>query len=167
MKLYNNKNGIIIVCILFIIWFINLSLRCPCNQNHIGKCLRLEFYGVQYNHFVFFTLMGLLFPSYFYIWMFLGILWELFEIILDMYPDFVIKYIGGCLSKPPDDFHINKNKKHFFYVYKDLNKYVNPIDKLFSIENSKIHGWHGSIAELIPNILGFLLGKIINEKLIS
>ena len=43
---------------------------------------------------------------------------------------------------------------------------MNPIDKFFNIKNSKIHSWHGSIAEVVPNILGFILGIWINKYII-
>ena len=28
------------------------------------------------------------------------------------------------------------------------------IDKFFGIQNSRIHGWHGSVAEIVVNIIG-------------
>ena len=40
---------------------------------------------------------------------------------------------------------------------------MNPIDKLFGIKNSKIHGWHGSVAEIIVNIIGFEIGRKLYE----
>ena len=162
MKFYNNKNGIILVCFLFILWFIYICIFCPCNIKTIKKCTRFEIYGVQLNHLIFFIVIGIFFPSFFYTWMLLGIIWEIFEFILDLYPNIVIKYIGGCLSYPPKNIKNNKNISKGVYIYRNQTKYMNPIDRFFGIKHSKIHGWNGSIAEVIPNILGFTIGSYIN-----
>ena len=58
---------------------------------------------------------------------------------LDKNEDKVFKY-GGCLDK---DIY---NKKYIIGL--DENKYLNPIDRFFGIENSKKHMWHGSISEI-------------------
>jgi hypothetical protein len=97
----------------------------------------------------------------------LGIAWEVFEHILEKYPILVTKYFGGCLSYPPRGY-IEKNNPHYDYtVYRGIRKPLNYIDKLFNIKNSKLHGWHGSVAELIPNLLGFLVGYSINKYLLK
>ena len=165
MQLYNNKNGIIVFCIFFLVWAYFLGQSCPCTGN--TKCIRKEFYGVQLNHVSLFIIIGILFPSYFYTFQLLGILWELFEHILEKYPILVTKYFGGCLQYPPAGYS-EKNNPHYNYtVYRGINKPRNYVDKLFNIKNSKIHGWHGSVAELIPNLFGFLIGYSINKYIIN
>ena len=165
MKLYNHNNGVIIFCLIFLFWAYSYGKDCPCSTN--TTCIRIEFYGVQLNHFILFIILGLLFPSYFYTFQCLGILWEFAEHILDNNPNIVKKYIGGCLKYPPRAYD-EKNNPHYNYtVYRGIKKPLNYIDKLFNVKNSTLHGWHGSIAELIPNFFGFLLGQIINKKIIQ
>ena len=162
MKFYNHSNGIILVCILFLFWAYNLGKNCPCTRD--TSCTRVEFYGVQKSHFILFIIIGILFPSYFYTFQFLGVLWELFENILDNNPSIVTNYIGGCLKYPPSDDY-NNNPENYI-VYRGIEKPLNIIDKLFNIKNSTIHVWHGSVAELIPNMLGFIVGYIVNKNII-
>jgi len=164
MILYNHPNGILLISILFILSMYYYGKGCPCNEIDT-KCTRREFYGVQYNHFVFFIILGFVFPSYFFVIQFLGILFELFEYYLDKNNDFVIKYINGCLMKKPK--HIKNNPVYNYSVYRNIPKYVNPIDKFFGIKNSTLHGWHGSVAEVILNILGFLIGYFLNKMIIK
>ena len=165
MNFYNNKNGIIVFCIFFLLWAYSLGQSCPCSKNK--NCIRKEFYGVQLNHVSLFIVIGMIFPSYFYTFQLLGILWEVFEHILEKYPILVTKYFGGCLSYPPTGY-TEKNNPHYSYtVYRGIKKPLNYVDKLFNIKNSKLHGWHGSVAELIPNFFGFLIGYSINKFLIK
>ena len=163
MKLYNHQTGIIIFCILFLWFAYSYGQSCPCSKD--TNCIRIEFYGVQLNHFTLFITIGLLFPSYFYTFQGLGILWEIAEHILDRYPTIVTQYTGGCLKYPPSDYDDTDNPRSNYVVYRGIEKPLNYIDKIFNIKNSTIHGWHGSIAELIPNLLGFLLGYYINTTL--
>lgn len=169
MKFLNHYNGIFLFFIIFIIWaYYDAGKNCPCtiNKEDIPKyCKRVEFYGIQLNHLYLYILLGICFPSYFYTLQLMGILWELVEIMLDKYPNFAMKYFNGCLATKP------KNKKenplYNYEVYRDEEKYVNPIDKLFNIENSKIHGWHGSVAEILTNMIGFFIGKIIYKNYLT
>jgi len=160
MKLYNKKNGVVVFCIFFLLWAYFLGKSCPCTGN--TPCVRKEFYGVQLNHLYLFIFLGMFFPSYFYTFQLLGISWELFEHLLEKYPSFVTNYFGGCLQYPPAG-HIEKNNPHYDYtVYRGIQKPLNYVDKLFNVKNSTSHGWHGSVAELLPNLFGFLIGYYIN-----
>jgi hypothetical protein len=161
MNLYNNKYGILCFCALFIYWAYSYGIDCPCHKN--TTCIRVEFYGVQLNHLILFIILGFLFPSYFYTFQGLGMLWEFAEHILDVYPILVIKYIGGCLRYPPSNYNHNKNSIANYTVYRNITKPLNPIDQFFNVKNSKIHGWHGSVAELVPNFFGFLIGSALNR----
>ena len=162
VKLYNNINGVIIVCIVFvIIMYHRGKYQCDCNKT-TTNCIRREILGVQYNHFIFFIFMGICFPSYFWTFQTLGLLFELFEMILDKNEKWTIQNLGGCLSKSPNNI---KNSIYNFKVYNDMDKYVNPIDKFFNIKNSKLHFWNGSIAEVVSNIIGFIIGIGINKYL--
>lgn len=170
MIFYNNVKGVVLVIIIFhLILFYYGKYICRCdnkNKNNSNYCYRKEILGVQYSHFIGFILLGLFFPSYFWTFQIMGVLWELLEILMDKNENYTIKLFGGCLSEKP------KSKKNSgghgdsiynFNVYKDTNKYLNPIDKYFNIKNSKIHFWHGSIAEIIPNVLGFWVGVLLNK----
>lgn len=160
--LYNTHFGILLFIVLFLIWAYFLGNNCPCDAPDTN-CVRHEFYGVQLNHFILFIMIGICFPSYFYTFQIIGILWEFFEYLLDKNPQWVIKYIGGCLKRAPLNV---QQKKWDYIVYRDIEKPLNPIDSMFGIKNSKIHGWHGSPAEIIPNMLGFGVGYFINKLLI-
>jgi hypothetical protein len=165
MNFYNNINGVLLFCVLFIFWAYSYGKSCPCNKN--TSCIRVEFYGIQLNHLVLFIALGLLFPSYFFSFQLLGILWEFAEHILDVYPTLVVKYIGGCLKYPPSNYNHSKNNITNYTVYRNIKKLLNPIDKFFNIKNSTLHGWHGSVAELVPNFFGFIIGMALNNLLIS
>jgi hypothetical protein len=82
--------------------------------------------------------------------------------MLDKNEKWTIQHLGGCLSEQPNNI---KNSIYNFKVYKEVDKYVNPIDKFFNIQNSKIHFWNGSIAEVVSNIIGFIIGMGINKYL--
>lgn len=163
MKLYNNINGIFLFIIIFLIWAYLLGKECPCDIEKETRCIRKEFYGIQLNHFVLYSVLGLFFPSYFFTFQGFGILWEFVEFILDNNPILVIKYIGGCLKRAPPDYVDKNNHPSNYTVYRDIEKPLNIIDKFFNIKNSTLHAWHGSPAELVPNLLGFLLGIYINK----
>jgi hypothetical protein len=166
MKVYNSINGIFLFIIIFLSWAYLLGKECPCNVEKEPSCVRNEFYGIQLNHFVLFSILGLFFPSYFFTFQGFGILWEVLEFILDKNPILVIKYIGGCLkSAPPDYIHKNNHPSNYT-VYKNIEKPLNIIDKFFNIKNSTLHVWHGSPAELVPNFFGFLLGMYINKHIL-
>jgi len=136
--------------------------QCACDKK-TTDCFRREVLGVQYNH-IFFIFLGMAFPSYFWTFQTLGLLFELVEMILEKNEQWTMNHLGGCLSEAP------KNIKHSIYnfkVYKGIPKYMNPVDKAFNIENSKLHFWHGSIAEVISNVIGFIIGIKMNEFLRS
>ena len=114
-----------------------------------------------------FIILGVLFPSYFYTFQALGILWEFAEHLLDVYPIYVIKYIGGCLRYPPSNYNHSKNSLANYTVYRNIKKPLNPIDKFFNIKNSTLHRWHSSVTELVPNLFGFLIGIALNHLLIG
>ena len=70
--------------------------------------------------------------------------------------------IGGCLAKK--DYKLSKEWYYNYLVTEGKQKYVNPIDRLLGIKNSKKHGWHGSIAEIFVNLLGFGIGSYLNKN---
>ena len=159
INLYNNINGVILVCICFVVvMYYKGKYQCECNKN-TTNCIRREIIGVQYSHILFFIFLGIGFPSFFWTFQTLGLLFELFEIVLDKNEKWTMQNFGGCLSEKPKNI---KNSIYNFKVYKGIDKYVNPIDNFFKIKNSKIHFWHGSMAEVFSNILGFILGICIN-----
>ena len=159
--LYNSNNGFILLGILFILSMSYLAISCPCNDISNSTCVRYEMYGIQLNHFMLFSFIGFCFPSYFYSSQFFGIVWEFLEYIADHNDEFVKKYIGGCLTINPSTSINNNPLNHI--VFRNEQKFLNPIDKFFGIKNSKIHGWHGSVAEFFINIIGFLFGYTLNK----
>ena len=55
MKLYNHNNGVILFCLIFLFWAYSYGKDCPCSTN--TTCIRVEFYGVQLNHFILFIIL--------------------------------------------------------------------------------------------------------------
>ena len=94
-----------------------------------------------------FIFIGFFFPSYFWTFQIVGLLWEFFEIFLDRNESETIKYLDGCLSKKPK--HIGEQSIYNFKVYKNVDKYLNPVDRFFNIKNSKIHFWQKKKVQLI------------------
>ena len=168
VKLYNHHNGIILFCLLFTLWAYNLGQKCPCDTTtsipSSTLCYRYEIFGVQPNHFILFILLGMVFPSYFITFTILGAAFEYAEHLLDRNPEFVKKYIGGCLSERPKDWPQNTPSNS--YVFANEKKHLHIVDEFFKIKNSTIHGWHGSIAEIFVNIAGFIVGMLINHFLL-
>jgi hypothetical protein len=161
MKFYDNLNGLIIISLLFISTMLFMGYMCPCDNDKNNRCMRHEVYGVQFNHLIFCIFLGFYFPSYIFLLIIISTLWELLEYYMDKYEKFVMKNIGGCLMKNPN------NKPNYIYdyiVYKDEPKYLNPIDQFFGIKNSLKHGWHGSVAETLLNYIGLYIGYQINKK---
>lgn len=151
-------NKLLIFVLLFSLWAYRYGKACPCNTKGEYECVRDEVWGVQPNHFFLFMLCGIIFPNRFWELMFLGLLWEIWEYYISQYPEFVYKF-GGCLTKRPQD--PKSSPIIGSRVYAGERKYHNPIDEILGLEHPRWHTWHGSAAELIPNVLGFLTGYII------
>ena len=151
--MFINKNiELFIIFIIIFIYYYTSKYRCPCNKNNnelSNTCYRYEIYGIQINHIILFMFFGYFCHEYFVLLQSIGIIWEIIEMYLDKYENIVYTF-GGCLKKD------NTNNK--YKIGKDEIKYLNPIDKYFNIKNSKIHGWHGSIAEIIINFISFFIG---------
>ena len=156
---YNNKKGILLVFILFLIYILIVKYNCNC-VNPNKYCYRKESYGIQINHAIFFMFLGIFFPSYFYTFVLLGIIWEFFEYLIHIFPS-LFNLMQGCMIN--NNYPNIKQKKYLFFVYKDEEKPLNIIDSFFNIKNSKTHLWHHSIAEIIINIIFFIIGKSINK----
>ena len=139
--------NLIIICGLFVLWFLFVSNSCPCpstSTNNKG-CTRVELFGIQYNHMYFFLTLGFFFPNHFFIIQALGIIWEIFEYLLDVVirkNKNYLKLIGGC-------FDPNRSEKNV----------LNPIDRFLNIKKSTVHGWHHSVAEVLTNIVFYKLGQ--------
>jgi len=144
----------LIVLLLFVTWFFLYANHCSC-ENTPDDCFRMEFYGFQYSHFIFFTLLGALFPKQFWFWITLGVAWEIFEYWLSS------KKFGGCLYKSDEETPL-----WFRRVYGGKPKHENFIDRAFGIKNSQENTWHFSIGDNLTNILGFLTGMYIKDKVL-
>lgn len=144
----------IIIFMLFFFWAWSHGRECPCDHPGEYECVRDEVWGVQLNHFVIFFILGMMFPNRFWPLMFIGLIWELWELYITQYPEFVYSF-GGCLTRR--GVASNKSGR----VYAGERKYHNPIDEALGLEAPRWHTWHGSAAELIPNVLGFITGSMI------
>ena len=162
---FNDKDyRLIAVIILFIAWFFTYGPSCPCGKrkkHKIKGCYRFEIMGVQTNHLYFFIFLGYFFPEYFFTIQGLGVLWELFEMYLDHNERFASRF-GGCLSER--DITIGNSWYNDRLVVAGEKKYLNPIDRLFGIKNSTVHSWHGSVAELFVNLIGFAIGAFFSRR---
>jgi hypothetical protein len=148
-------NKIYILIILYIIALLKLYLNtiiCPCDNNiNKGYCYRYEFYGILPTKFITRFILGYFFYEYYLFIIPTIILFEIFEMYLDKNDELVLKY-GGCLDK---DIY----NKDYIVGYGE-NKYLNPIDRYFNINNSKKHIWHGSVAEIFASLLFFVIGYL-------
>jgi len=149
-------NKIYILILLYIFAILKLYINtiiCPCNNNkNKGYCYRYEICGILPTKFITKFILGYFFYEYYLFIIPTIILFELFEIYLDKNEELVLKYIGGC-------FDIDKYNKDYLVGYNE-NKYLNTIDKIFDIKNSKKHIWHGSIAEIFYSLIFFLIGYL-------
>jgi hypothetical protein len=147
------------IILLFILWFFYYGKVCSCEKpNRI--CYRTEFYGFQYGHLMLSILVGFLYPKQLKLWMFLGVLWEIFEYWLSQRPDIICAH-GGCLAhyKGKDEGPLWMRK-----VYGGKPKYENFIDRMFGIKNSTEHTWHYSVGENVTNLVGFLIGSALTKR---
>ena len=149
-----DKLIILILIYIFAVFKLYLNtLICPCDNNrNKGYCYRYEICGILPTKFITRFILGYFFHEYYIFIIPTIILFELFEIYLDKNEDIVTKYIGGCLDK--DIYNINN-----IVGYKE-EKYLNTIDRLFGIVNSKKHIWHGSVAEIFYSLIFFSIGYL-------
>ena len=160
-NMYNRLYGVLLMAAIFAVsMYVVGVVSCNCDYD-TGFCKRYEFYGVQFSHFFFFTFLGFYFPSYFVLIQTGGVLWEVFEYYLEQNEEIAKHYFGGCLSEKPATQTFNP--PYFYRVYRDIPKYKNPVDQLAGIDNSKTIIWHSSVAEIIPNVVGFLFGSFLNQ----
>ena len=150
---------------IFIFWFLLFKNNCPCppSKKNAG-CYRFEIFGVQFNHIYTFLALGYFFPEYFYAIQILGVIWELIEYYIHKYETPKLrKKIGGCFG------NVSQETKNTFphnlgdLVAGNSKKKLNPIDKFFNIKNSSLHGWHHSVAEIIVNIISFIIGSYLKK----
>lgn len=150
----NKEKALLFNGLLFVFWFFSLGKACPCDGNkNKEKCYRFEVNGVQVNHLYYFFILGYFFHEYFFIIQIFGIVWELVEYYIDKNKK-LLKNIGGCLDNKPK----KKNWHSNYLIYAGKEKKYNIIDKIFGIKNSTVHGWHHSYAEIVANIIGFMIG---------
>ena len=145
--------------VLFFVWARSHGKACPCDRPSEYECVRDEVWGFQMNHFYLMMIMGMIFPDRFWPFMIMGLLWEIWEWYITQYPEFVYKF-GGCLTRRG----VSSDKPG--RVYAGERKYHNPIDEALGLEHPQWHTWHGSAAELVPNVLGFLAGSMITQNLV-
>lgn len=150
------------ISVLFTLWFFLYAKKCPCT-NTPDDCSRKEFYGFQYGHLFFFTVVGFLYPKQFKLWFSIGVLWELFEYWLSSNPE-LIRSFGGCLASHKDK---DRGPLWFRKVYGGVPKHENIIDRFFGIKNSTEHTWHYSVGENLTNVIGFWIGAYLRNKILK
>ena len=144
----------------FIIWHYLHGLECPCDTETPNNCIRYEVFGVQPNHFLLFTLLGMFFPEKFWFYTIVGILWEVYEYFLQRNPRYIREVLGGCLTPQPEN-----PRPHV--VYGGVPKYINPLDRWLGIPVDTDNTWHPSAAEAVLNVLGLLTGIFLRRLVIS
>lgn len=149
----------VLLLLLFFYWAKRHGQACPCDRPGKYECVRDEVWGFQMNHFNLFMIMGMIFPDRFLPFMIMGLIWEAWEIWMTHNPEYV-KRFGGCLTRRG----VSSDKPG--RVYAGERKYHNPLDEFIGLEHPQWHTWHGSAAELIPNVLGFLTGSMITQNLL-
>ena len=150
-----------IIGLLFLIWFLHHGSSCSCTSEKGAWCYRTEFYGFQYGHLFFYTLLGFLYPKQFKFWITAGIVWEIFEYWLSCRED-IVRAFGGCLTHHEG---MDEGPLWMRKVYGGKPKYENWVDSLFGIKNSTVHTWHYSVGENLTNIIGFMLGCMLRSQL--
>jgi hypothetical protein len=143
----------------FILWHYIHGSQCPCSDVN-PKCGRVEFYGFQLNHIALFIVLGYLFPNRFLFFMTMGILWEIYEYILQRNPKYIHQHLGGCLKIHPPGMRQNPWN---FNVYSGEKKYLNPVDKFFNIPVDTSNTWQPSVTEVLANLVGFMIGLKLRE----
>jgi hypothetical protein len=144
----------VLIILLFATWFLLYANHCSCEKTP-DDCFRREFYGFQYSHFLFFALLGALFPKQFWFWITLGAAWEIFEYWLSS------KKFGGCLYKSSEETPL-----WFRRVYGGKPKHENFIDRALGIKNSQENTWHFSVGDNLTNVIGFLSGMYLKGRII-
>ena len=162
---YNSVHGILAFCALFLLgcrWYGKVACPCPARSGSPDLfCFRKEFYGAQLNHLALFIVLGAVFPDFFGTFMVLGFLFEISQAWLDHNEAFAISHVGGCLLERPAWWR--PDKPYDTHVFAGETKPQNPIDAVFGIRNSRVHGWHGSMAEVLINAIGFVIGMLGNR----
>ena len=154
MFLYNNYKGLFLIFILFIFGLYLLGISCPCDDKIRKHCRRLEIYGALYSHIVFFIVLGFLFPDYFIFLMISGVIFEIFEYLVDIkLSDYVTKNNFGCLSLSPGKII---QKPYYNEIYRKENIQ----------NNSDLHMWKGNLPDAIANVIGFGIGYYLNKMIL-
>lgn len=128
----------------FIAFVISVGIVCPC-PNKIRSvdadflCFRDE-NEAAISHVAFFAFIGYCFPTRFFFWQLLGILWEVSEFMVDANPH-LLKYIGGCAHQDIKQENIG-----------------NIIDNALGKLPTQDHVWHPSFSDVFCNIIGFMIG---------
>ena len=100
--------------------------------------------GWVVSHFISYIIIGFLFPETFYLSMFLGIMWELFEVMTGIYKPRFMKGIGDCGNG------FNKKEKDKKFLLSDKNN-----------SGKQTYWWYGQYEDVIANCLGFIVGKYL------
>jgi len=154
MFLYNNYKGLFLIFILFIFGLYLLGISCPCDDKVRRYCRRLEIYGGLYSHIVFFMILGFLFPDNFIFLMVSGVIYEIFQYLVDIkLSDYIIKNNFGCLSLPPEKVI---QKPYYNEKYRKDNIQ----------NNSDLHIWKGNLPDAITNVIGFGIGYYLNKMIL-
>lgn len=143
----------VIIVMAFVAYYVVRSYVCSCKLPAVNRpesCQRLEVMGLSLTHFLFYTLLGFLYPNEFVFWQLMGVSWEVFETLPNRYPQ-LLNVMGDCSRRPVG--------------------YVHPFDRMVggacdsNEGHSDNHQWHVKPTDVMMNIVGFVVGAGVRLSL--
>ena len=139
----------IVIVIAFTTYYALIGSRCPCPNTQASDDAQLDCHRGEANaalsHFAFYMGLGYAFPTWFWFWQGLGVLWELAELLVHRNQR-LLSYTGGCV-------HTDMTGK----------QEGNSLDSLFGINPPHNHVWHPSASDVAYNLIGFGMGVLASK----
>ena len=139
----------IAIIIAFITYYALIGSRCPCPNVQASDDVQIDCHRGEANaalsHFVFYVGLGYAFPTWFWFWQGLGVLWEIVELYVHR-NQWLLSYTGGC-------------------VHSDMigKQEGNHLDRLIGIHPPDNHVWHPSVSDIAYNLIGFGVGVLASK----
>ena len=142
-------SSVLLAPILFIFTYGNWKCQHKNVKDPLQTLLFLDVEMWGATHFLWFMLMGYLFPQTFILTMFMGILWELFE-----------HYHG----KERPRLH-----SHASVIFRPLGKLIGGFGDCKNLATDRADGnwWYGKWSDIACNIIGFLVGRYMKTGKLS
>ena len=137
--LKKNKSLIALLLGVILIIFLYGKFRCVFTDyiDPLEHNVNLHIDGWLTAHYVLFSVIGFNFPRAFYLAMFMGILWEIFEHIIGQLKPSILNNITNC------------NRKSFTHFAEPNGRYW----------------WYGKKEDILVNFLGFVTGYFIKNNI--